>query len=210
MHRATAIRKRACPARAETDADDQSALDRHHAPNRNATFSSERIIIASHVHEQWRRINQTVDPIQNSAVTGYSCSHVFGSDVALNHANRKIAQLPANSNDQAGQNKLPHTKEWKREVKKPRQNHSDAQRSERAFPCLVRTDFAAQRMAAENFSESKCRDVSQSRRENNVANKAVSVASVSDKSEVTEHPADVNKTNNGERYALQLAASAIA
>src|SRR5258705_11173517 len=65
-------------------------------------------------------------------------------------------------------------------------------------------------MAAENFSESKCRDVSQSRRENNVANKAVGVASVRDKSEVTEHPADVNKTNNGERYALQFAAGAIA
>src|SRR4029453_18496091 len=65
-------------------------------------------------------------------------------------------------------------------------------------------------MAAEYLSESKCRDVSQPRRENNVANKAVGVASVSDKSEVTEHPADVNKTDNGERYASQLAASAIA
>src|SRR5882724_2129325 len=210
MHRAIAIRKRACPARAETDADDQLALDRHHAPSRKATFSSERIIIPSHVHEQRRRVNQTVDPIQNSAVTGNSCSHVFGSDVALNHANRKIAQLPANSNDQASQNKLPRAKEWKRESKKPGQNHSDAQRSERAFPCLVRADFAAQRMAAENFPESKCRDVSQPRRENDVANKAVGVASVSDKSEVTEHPADVNKTDNGERYTPQLTASAIA
>src|SRR5882757_10630250 len=65
-------------------------------------------------------------------------------------------------------------------------------------------------MAAENFPETKRRDVSQSCRENNVANKAVGVASVRDKSEVTEHPADVNKTDNGERYALQLAASAIA
>src|SRR4029077_7326057 len=93
--------------------------------------------------------------------------------------------------------------------KKPGQNHSYAQRSERAFPGLVRTDFAAQRMAAENFPKSKCRDVSQPRRENDVANKAVGVASVRHKSEVTEHPADVNKTNNGERYALQLAAGAI-
>src|SRR6266850_6517853 len=65
-------------------------------------------------------------------------------------------------------------------------------------------------MAAENLSESKCRDVSQPRRENDVANKAVSIASIRDKSEVTEHPADVNKTDNGERYAPQLAASAIA
>src|SRR6476660_8005727 len=65
-------------------------------------------------------------------------------------------------------------------------------------------------MAAENFSESKCRDVSQPRRENNVAKKAVGVASVRDKSEVTEHPADVNKTDNGERYASQFTTSAIA
>src|SRR4026208_1940863 len=64
-------------------------------------------------------------------------------------------------------------------------------------------------MAAENFPERKSRDISQSRRENNVANKAVGIASVRDESEVTEHPADVNKTDNGERYALQLAASAI-
>src|SRR5213075_2033916 len=72
------------------------------------------------------------------------------------------------------------------------------------------TDFATQRVAAEHFPESKCRDVSQARRENDVANKAVGVASVRHKSEVTENPADVNKTDNGERYASQLAASAIA
>src|SRR4029077_9065983 len=135
----------------ETDADDRSELDRDPAPNRKPAFSSERIIIPRHVHEQWRRINQTVDSIQNSAVTGNSCSHVFGADLALNHANRKIAELPANSNDQAGQNQLPRAKEWKREAKKPGQNHRNAQRSERAFPGLVRTNFAAQRMAAKNF-----------------------------------------------------------
>src|SRR5207248_9034176 len=33
---------------------------------------------------------------------------------------------------------------------------------------------------------------------------------VVDESEVPNHPADINKTDNGERYALQLAASAIA
>src|SRR5438477_6911740 len=112
------MRKRACPARAEIDADDRPALDRHHARSRRATFSSERIVIPGHVHEQWRRVNQTVDPIQNSAVTGNSCSHVFGSDVALNHANRKIAELPTNSNDQAGQIKLPRLNSWNRDETK--------------------------------------------------------------------------------------------
>src|SRR4029077_17421885 len=133
------IRKRAYPGRAGIDANDRPELDRPRARSRKAAFSSERIIIPGHVHEQWRRVNQTVDAIQNSAVTGNSCSHVFGSDVALNHANRKVAQLPTDSNDQARKNKLPSTKERKREAKKPRQNHSNAQRSERAFPCLVRT-----------------------------------------------------------------------
>src|SRR5262245_40722986 len=65
-------------------------------------------------------------------------------------------------------------------------------------------------MAAKNFPESKCRDVSQPRCENDVAKKAVCIPSVRDKSEVTEHPADINKTDNGERYVPQLAASAIA
>src|SRR5215469_14729364 len=102
MHQASAMRTRACPARAETDADDRSALDRRDAPSRNTTVSSKRIIIRGHLHEQRRGVNQTVDPIQNPAMTGNSCSHVFGSDVALNHANRKITQLSANSNDQAG------------------------------------------------------------------------------------------------------------
>src|SRR6516162_5132054 len=102
MHRATAIRKRACPAHAETAADDRLALDRHHAPSRKASFSPERIIMRGHVHEQRSRVNQTVDSVQNSAVSWNSCTHVLGSDVALNHANRKIAELPANSNDQAG------------------------------------------------------------------------------------------------------------
>src|SRR5438552_16646120 len=65
-------------------------------------------------------------------------------------------------------------------------------------------------MAAEDFPKSKGCDVSQPRRENDVANKAVGIARVRHESEVTEHPADINKTDNGERYASQLAASAIA
>src|SRR5262249_21302258 len=58
--------------------------------------------------------------------------------------------------------------------------------------------------------ESKGCDISQPRRENDVANETVGVASVRDKSEMTEHPANVKKTDNRQRYALQLAASAIA
>src|SRR5262245_65893906 len=64
-------------------------------------------------------------------------------------------------------------------------------------------------MAAENFPESKGRNVSQPRRKDDVANEPVGVASVRHESEVTEHPADVNKADNGERYVSQLAASAV-
>ena len=110
----------------ETAADDRSALDRDRARSRNATFSSERIIIAGHVHEQRRGVNQTVDPIENSAVTGNRCGHVFGADVALDHADGKIAELSADSDDQAGQNQLPRAEKWKRKAKQPGQNHGDA------------------------------------------------------------------------------------
>src|SRR5262245_472764 len=64
-------------------------------------------------------------------------------------------------------------------------------------------------MPAKNSPESKGRDVSQCRRKNDVTNKAIGIPRVRDESEMTEHPADVNKTNNGKGYALQLAASAV-
>ena len=51
-----------------------------------------------------RDINQTVDPIENSAVAGNGRAHVFGADVAFDHANGEIAELPADADDQAGQN----------------------------------------------------------------------------------------------------------
>src|SRR5262249_32086940 len=74
---------------------------------------------------------------------------------------------------------------------------------------LVGTDFAPQRMATEDFSESEGRDVAERRRENNVTNKAVGIGRVGEKSEMTEHPADVNEADNSERHPLQFAARAI-
>ena len=82
--------------------------------------------------------------------------------------------------------------------------------AERAFPGFVRTDFAAQRMPAENFPERKRGDVGQFRRENDEAKKAVGVARVGEKSEMAEHPADVDESDNRERHSLQFAAGAIA
>ena len=72
--------------------------------------SSQPVIISCHVHEQWRNVNQTVDPIQNAAVTGNDRAHVLGADVALDHTDGKIAQLSADPNDQAGKNQLRRAK----------------------------------------------------------------------------------------------------
>src|SRR6266853_4515113 len=210
MLRASAIHKQACRARAGTGGVARAAFARHHSRNRNATFSSQRIIIASHVHEQRRGVNQTVDPIKNSAVPGNGRGHVFGPDFAFDHANGKIAQLSADSNDQSGQNQLASAEERKRKSQEPRQNHRHSECAERALPGFVRTDFAAQWMSAENFAKGERGDVTHSRGKNNETNKSVSVARVSQKSEMPEHPADINESDDGERHSLQLAAGAIA
>src|SRR5947207_4689711 len=64
-------------------------------------------------------------------------------------------------------------------------------------------------MTPEDLPESEGRDVAQRRGENNVTNKAVGIDGVGEKSEMTEHPAHANKTDNGERDSLEFAASAI-
>jgi len=84
-------------------------------------------------------------------VTGNSRGDVFGSDVAFNHADGKITQLSADSNNQASQNQLPHAEEWKRESKNPGQNHGNCDATKCAFPGLLGADFAPQRMATEDF-----------------------------------------------------------
>ena len=156
-----------------------------------------------------RKPNCPSDP--DSAVTGNGCSHALGSDVALNHANRKKTSPSCPPIPTINPVRIScHAPKNGNENRRSQENHSDAQRSERAFPGLVRTDFAAQRMTAENLPESKAGNVSQPRCENNVTDKGVGIARVRHESEMTEHPTDVNKTDNREGYALQLAVGAIA
>src|ERR1700724_3524085 len=132
--------------------------------------------------------------------------HAFGSDVALDHADGKIAQLSADSNNQAGKDEIAHAKEWKRESQQPRESHRYAKRAKSPFPGFVRADFAAQWMASENFAERERRNVTQTGRENDEADKAVGVARVRHKSEMPEHPAHIDESDNRQRHSLQFSA----
>src|SRR5262245_59960723 len=67
--------------------------------------SSESVKKAGHVKEQGRDINQTVDPVQDCAVTWNGGAHVFDADVAFNHADGKVAELTADTDDQTREHK---------------------------------------------------------------------------------------------------------
>src|SRR5262249_56688675 len=111
--RSSATRRRAYAVRAETVANARRKFDRDHAPNRNAICSSQTIIVARHVHEQRRDVNQAVDSIKDSAMARDGRSHVFRADVALDHTHGEIAELPADTNNHASQDQLPGSEERK-------------------------------------------------------------------------------------------------
>src|SRR5437879_609079 len=97
--RANECRRRACPVRAEIAATAQLMFGRDHARNRSAIFSSQAVVVSRHVHEEGGDVNQAINSIQNSAVSWNGCAHVFGSNVALDHADGKIAELSADSDN---------------------------------------------------------------------------------------------------------------
>src|SRR5205823_7685255 len=125
-------------------------------------------------------------------VPGNSRGHVFGPDFAFDHANGKIAQLSADSNNQSGQNQFARAKERKRKSQEPRQNHRHSECAERALQGFVRTDFAAQWMSAENFAKGERGDVAHSRGKNIEKNEYVSVAIVRKKYVLLENHDDIN------------------
>src|SRR5689334_7747417 len=102
--RASEVRKPACPAPAEIGAIDRLERDRDRRLNSNATFSFKRMVIGGHVHEERRCVNQTVNPIENAAMARNSRRHVFGTDVTLDHANRKITELSGDADNQTCKN----------------------------------------------------------------------------------------------------------
>jgi hypothetical protein len=82
---------------------------------------------------------------------------------------------------------------------------SSAERAQRAAPGLLRADVAAELPTAKKSSTGERRHVVDLRREKNVEQIAVSVGGVGQKRQMPEHPADVDKSHDGERHALKLA-----
>src|SRR5437867_5211511 len=137
-------------------------------------------------------------------------AHVLGSDVSFDHTDGEIAEQSTYSDDQTGENQLRRAEKWKRESQQPGQNHRNSERAKRAFPRFVRTDFAAKRMPSKPSAKCKRADVIQFSREDNVTKKSVGVGGVRQKTQMSEHPTDVNKANDAQRHLLQFAAGAVA
>src|SRR3954471_4418825 len=99
---------------------------------------------AHHMKEQRPREDQTVDAIEQPAMTGNERSHVLQPDIPFDHADREISQLSTNADNQSGQHELQGSELRKAEPEQPWQYQRERHRSESAPPRLVRTDFFAQ------------------------------------------------------------------
>ena len=150
------------------------------------------------MHEQRRNINQAVDAIQDSAVPRNRRAHVLGSNVSFDQADGEIAQQSTDSDDQPRKNQLCRTEKWKRKSQHPRQNHRNRERAKRAFPGFVRADFAAKRMPSKQSAKCKRGDVIKFGREDDVTKKSVGIRRVREKTQMPEHPTDVNKANDAQ------------
>src|SRR5207247_11046845 len=114
------------------------------------------------------------------------------------------------SDDQAGENQLRRAEKWKRKSQQPGQCHRNRERASRAFPRFVWANFAAKRMPPEQSAKCKRADIIQFGREDDVTKKSVGVGGVRQKTQMSEHPANVNKANDAQRHLLQFAAGAVA
>src|SRR6266496_206792 len=138
------------------------------------------------------------------------CAHLLGSDVSFDHADGKIAEQSTDSDDQTSKNELRRPEKWKRESQQPGQNHRNRERTKRAFPRFVRADFTAKRMPPKQSAKCKRADIIQFGGEDDVTKKSVGIRRVRQKTQMSEHPADVNKANDAQRHLLQFAPGAVA
>ena len=113
------------------------------------------------MEEERRDVDQAVDAIEHAAVSFDERAHVLDADVALDDADREIAELPADADDESGEQQLARAEARKREANEPRQRHADEERADRAFPRLVRADVRPHFVAAEEPPERERRDVVQ-------------------------------------------------
>src|SRR5206468_10150358 len=75
---------------------------------------------------------------------------------------------------------------------------------------LVWADFAAKRMSSKQSAKCERADIIQFGGEDNVTKKSVGVRRVRKKTQMSEHPADVDKANDAQRHLLQFAPGTVA
>src|SRR5215510_10680489 len=125
----------------------------------SASRSVQAVEPAHHVEEQGAGEDQAVDAVEDAAVTGDQDAHVLHADVALDEADREVAELTADPDDQARQHELQRAEVREAEPEQPGQQHRYGERAERAAERLVGADLLAQLAAAEELPRGEGGDV---------------------------------------------------
>ena len=110
-----------------------------------------------------RRVNQTVNAIEDSAVTRNQGAHVLYAQIALDQADGKIAKLAADPNYQSCKDQLPSSEVRKSGAQDPRQDHREGQCPQRPAPRFVWTDVAPEFSLAEELARRHAEEEAQRR-----------------------------------------------
>ena len=80
----------------------------------------------------------------------YGRSHILDAQIAFDDADGQVSQLPADTDDQAGQDEVLDIEEGgKGQMQQPGKCHGDQESAQGSLPGLFRANVAAQRMSAE-------------------------------------------------------------
>ena len=75
--------------------------------------------------EQWRREDDTIDSIEQAAMSRNQLAHILDLHIAFDVTDRQIAQLTADTNDNSGEDSLRRGEFWQHETHQPRQRHGN-------------------------------------------------------------------------------------
>src|SRR5690348_6977655 len=126
------------------------------------------IEILYHVQEQRGDEDEAVDAVEKAAMSRDRGAQVFHADVPFDDADRQVAELSADADDQAGQRDLTGGKCRVRKPKRIRQRDRKSDGAKRALPRFVGADIAAQRMLSKQPPERKGGHIIQLRREQDI------------------------------------------
>lgn len=167
--------------------------------------SIEVVEIANHVKEEGSDIDQAVDAVEDSSVSGDSGSHVLNSEVAFDHADGEISELSPDADDESGEDQFSRGEMRKGEMEEPGENEGDPQRSQTAFPRFFGADLTAHLMSTEEFSEGEGGDIIQFNGEEDIKEVGIGKSGIGEESEMTEHPTEIDKADDGQSDELELA-----